>query len=135
MLSLPTLLTVTLAGVAVGALIFVYQLLVLPVQGLGVFLVVLGLLIALLAKRFGRLLCLQRGAFNLTRSPLVLSCLLVLTGTGILLFGPLALLFMGIAALWRFNGRLNVRRLQELRKQGLRKSLKLSRSYDLKLRR
>lgn len=106
MIPLPTLLTVTLIGVAVGLVIILYQLLVLPVQSLGIFLLALGLGVAVLAKRFGRLLCIQRGTFTFTRSPLVLSVLLMTTGLGILLFGPLALLVLGLFALWRVNARL-----------------------------
>lgn len=95
---LPTLLTVTLIVVAVSVLFALYSLLVLPLQSLGIFLVALGLGIAVLAKRFGRLLSLQRGTFSLSRSPLVLSFVLVAVGISILLFGVLPLLALALFA-------------------------------------
>jgi len=127
MIPLPTLLTVTLIGVAVGLLIILYQLLVLPIQSLGIFLVALGLGVAVLAKRFGKLLSLQRGNFTFTRSPLVLSSLLMTTGLAILLFGPLALLVLGLFTLWRFNGCITWNAAKTLPK--------LSHNQELKVRR
>ena len=101
---LPTILTVIIT-VAIGALLLeLYRMLVLPLQSLGIFLIVAGLGVAIVAKRFDRLLSLRRGAFSLRRSPLFVSVVLVATGVGILLFGAASLLILGALVWWRVKG-------------------------------
>ena len=101
---LPTILTVT-ATVVVGVVLFeLYRMLVLPLQSLGIFLIVAGLGVAIVAKRFDRLVSLRRGAFSFRRSPLFVSVVLTATGVGILLFGAASLLILGALVWWRMKG-------------------------------
>lgn len=101
---LPAPLTVALVVVAVSVLFALYQMLVLPLQSLGIFLIALGLGIAVVAKRFGLLLSLRRGHFALRRSPLFVSIVLVAAGAGILAFGVMSLVLLGLLVWWRVRG-------------------------------